>query len=47
MLTGQDRRNFYLHRDQDLLPGFPKSLAERRRVLAARSPTSTATTATS
>ena len=23
-LTGQDRRNFFLHRDQDLLPGFPK-----------------------
>ena len=46
-LTGQDRRNLYLHRDQDMLPGFPKPLAERRRVLAARSPTSTATTATS
>ena len=26
LLTGQDRRNFYLHRDGDLLPGFPKSL---------------------
>jgi hypothetical protein len=25
-LTGQDRRNFYLHHDQDLLPGFPKTL---------------------
>jgi hypothetical protein len=25
-LTGQDRRNLYLHRDQDLLPGFPKTL---------------------
>jgi hypothetical protein len=25
-LTGQDRRNFYLHRDQDMLAGFPKSL---------------------
>jgi subtilase family protein len=25
-LTGQDRRNFFLHRDQDLLPGFPKLL---------------------
>jgi hypothetical protein len=23
-LTGQDRRNFFLHRDQDMLPGFPK-----------------------
>jgi hypothetical protein len=26
-LTSQDRRNLYLHRDQDMLPGFPKSLA--------------------
>lgn len=26
-LTGQDRRNLYLHRDQDMLPGFPKTLA--------------------
>ncbi len=26
MLTGEDRRNLYLHRDQDLLPGFPKTL---------------------
>ncbi|MDX6699068.1 MAG: hypothetical protein QOE65_2465 [Solirubrobacteraceae bacterium] len=25
-LTGEDRRNFYLHRDQDLIPGFPKKL---------------------
>jgi hypothetical protein len=25
-LTGQDRRNFFLHRDQDMIPGFPKSL---------------------
>jgi hypothetical protein len=25
-LTGQDRRNLYLHRDQDMLPGFPKTL---------------------
>jgi Subtilase family len=25
-LTGQDRRNLYLHRDQDMLPGFPKSV---------------------
>ena len=25
-LTGQDRRNFFLHRDQDLLPGFPREL---------------------
>jgi hypothetical protein len=25
-LTGQDRRNFFLHRDQDSLPGFPKEL---------------------
>ena len=33
-LTGQDRRNMYLHRDQDMLPGFPKYAAERRRVLA-------------
>jgi uncharacterized repeat protein (TIGR01451 family) len=24
--TGEDRRNFYLHRDQDLLSGFPKQL---------------------
>ena len=24
--SGEDRRNFYLHRDQDMLPGFPKSL---------------------
>ena len=23
-MTGQDRRNMYLHRDQDMLPGFPK-----------------------
>ena len=33
-LTGQDRRNLYLHRDQDMLPGFPKTLPERRRVVA-------------
>jgi hypothetical protein len=26
-LLGQDRRNLYLHRDQDMLPGFPKTLA--------------------
>jgi FG-GAP repeat protein len=26
LLSGQDRRNFYLHRDSDLLPGFPKLL---------------------
>jgi hypothetical protein len=26
-LTGQDRRNLYLHHDQDLLPGYPKTLA--------------------
>ena len=25
-LTGQDRRNLYLHRDQDMLPGFPRSI---------------------
>ncbi|HEX6460777.1 MAG TPA: S8 family serine peptidase [Thermoleophilaceae bacterium] len=25
-LTGQDRRNLYLHRDAELLPGFPKQL---------------------
>jgi hypothetical protein len=25
-LTGQDRQNEYLHRDADLLPGFPKQL---------------------
>jgi hypothetical protein len=25
-ITGQDRRNLYLHRDQDMLPGFPKTL---------------------
>jgi hypothetical protein len=25
-LTGEDRRNLYLHRDQDMLPGFPKTL---------------------
>jgi hypothetical protein len=25
-LSGEDRRNFYLHHDQDLLPGFPKKL---------------------
>jgi subtilase family protein/FG-GAP repeat protein len=25
-LTGQDRRNLYLHRDKDMLPGFPKTL---------------------
>jgi len=24
--TGEDRRNLYLHRDQDLLPGWPKQL---------------------
>jgi hypothetical protein len=24
--SGQDRRNFFLHKDQDLLPGFPKEL---------------------
>ena len=34
-LTGQDRRNMYLHRDQDMLPGLPEAAAERRRVLAA------------
>ena len=26
-LTGEDRRQAYLHRDQDMLPGFPKQLA--------------------
>jgi hypothetical protein len=26
-LSGQDRRNFYLHRDRDLLPDFPRSLS--------------------
>ncbi len=26
VLTGEDRRNLYLHHDQDLLPGFPKTL---------------------
>lgn len=26
-LTGQDRRNLYLQRDQSMLPGFPKTLA--------------------
>ena len=54
-LTGQDRRNLYLHRDQDLLPRLPARSAgrgrrrrrRRRRLVAARSPTSTATTATS
>jgi len=25
-LTGDDRRNMYLHRDSDLLPGFPRQL---------------------
>jgi hypothetical protein len=25
--TGEDRRNAYLHRDQDMLPGFPRQLA--------------------
>ncbi|HMC37994.1 MAG TPA: hypothetical protein VKK30_09000, partial [Actinomycetota bacterium] len=24
--TGDDRRNFYLHHDQDLMPGFPRTL---------------------
>ncbi len=33
-MTGQDRRNMYLHRDQDMLPGFPKHAAGRRRLLA-------------
>lgn len=45
-LRGEDRRNLFLHRDVDLLPGFPRSLratANRRRC----SPTWTATTATS
>ena len=46
-LTGEDRRNVYLHRDARPAAGFPKQLAERRRVLAACWPTSTATTATS
>ena len=37
--TGQDRRNLYLHRDQDLLPGFPQATLARatarpRRALA-------------
>ena len=26
VLSGEDRRNFYLHRDQDMLAGFPKKL---------------------
>src|SRR5207302_1310576 len=26
-LSGQDRRNLYVHHDADLLPGFPKLLA--------------------
>jgi hypothetical protein len=25
-MTGEDRRQFYLHRDQDMLPGWPKEL---------------------
>ncbi len=25
-VSGQDRRNFFLHRDQDMLPGFPRTL---------------------
>jgi hypothetical protein len=27
VMSGEDRRNFYLHRDQDMLPGFPKTLS--------------------
>jgi hypothetical protein len=26
VMSGEDRRNFYLHRDQDMLPNFPKLL---------------------
>jgi hypothetical protein len=26
-MSGEDRRNFYLHRDQDMLPAFPKELS--------------------
>jgi uncharacterized repeat protein (TIGR01451 family) len=26
VMSGEDRRNFYLHRDQEMLPGFPKAL---------------------
>src|SRR5204863_7895162 len=25
-MTGEDRRNLYMHHDKDLLPGFPKQL---------------------
>ena len=31
---GQDRRNAYLHRDADLLPGVPEQLPQRRRLVA-------------
>ncbi len=33
-LSGQDRRNLYLHRDAELLPGLPQAAHERRRVVA-------------
>ena len=47
--TGEDRRNIYLHRDQDMLPGFPQDSAARTATASRRrsSSTSTATTATS
>ena len=44
--TGQDRRKLFLHRDADMLDGFPKQLPATARPRRC-SPTSTATTATS
>ena len=48
-LQGEDRRNMYLHRDQDMLPGFPRDLGGAHGTASPRrsSSTSTATTATS
>ena len=46
-LTGEDRRNLYLHRDQDMLPGLPEAAARATASPRPCSPTSTATTATS
>ena len=48
-LQGEDRRNMYLHRDQDMLPGFPSDIGGRTATASRHRSWSTwtATTATS
>ena len=45
-MTGEDRRQLFLHRDADMLTGFPSRCAATATP-ARCSPTSPATTATS